>query len=102
MMTKKVSVTLYTVPSQACCLGKMDWSQAGQMLQHQLRSRLGDQAQFSHIEFMTAQWYEDAHAQKMMEKEDLQLPFVLVNGELASTGDKIHISRVIKQAASLL
>lgn len=35
-MDKKVSVTLYTVPQQACCMGKMDWTQAGQMLQHYL------------------------------------------------------------------
>lgn len=102
MMDKKIIVRLYTVPSEACCLGKMDWAQAGKMLEQQLQSRLEGQADFSHIEFMTAQWFEDSHAQELMEKQNLTLPFVLVDGQLASSGDKINIGRVLRHARSLL
>lgn len=101
-MADKVSVTLYTVPQAACDSSKMNWTQAGQMLQQQLISRLGDQPEFRHIEFMSNQWFEDAHAQALMEAEGLSLPFVLVDGKLASSGDKIQISRIIRQTQALL
>ncbi len=101
-MTKKVFVKLYTVPMEACCMGKMNWTEAGRMLQKQLFSRLQEKAGFRHIEFMTQEWFEDTHAQEIMEKENLKLPFVLVDGKTASSGDKINISRVIRQAEAIL
>lgn len=99
-MAKKVSVTLYTISQEPCCMGKMNWTQAGQMLHQQLLARLGEQVDFRHTEFMSDQWFEDTHAQALMDKEALSLPFVLVDGELASIGDKIHISRVVRQASN--
>lgn len=101
-MAKKVFVTLYTIPMGICCMGKMNWTEAGQMLQHQLFTRLGSQLQFRHIEFMSEQWNKDTYAQELMKKEALSLPFVLVDGKLASSGEKIHISRVIRQAEAML
>jgi hypothetical protein len=101
-MANKVSVTLYTVPQAACDSSKMNWTEAGQMLHQQLVGRLGDQLNFGHIEFMSDQWFEDVHAQGLMEAEGLSLPFVLVDGKLASSGDKINISRVVRQAQALL
>jgi hypothetical protein len=101
-MANKITVVLYTVPNQACCFGKMTWSGAAQMLQQQLRVRLGEAVHFQHIEFMTDPWFADAQAQEIMEEENLTLPFVLVGGKLASIGDKINISRVVRQAESLL
>lgn len=101
-MANRVNVVLYTVPNQACCFGKMTWSGTAQMLQQQLQARLGEAVHFQHVEFMADEWFADARAQEIMEKENLTLPFVLVGGKLASSGNKINISRVVRQAESRL
>jgi hypothetical protein len=101
-MDRHVTVVLYTIPQEACCFGKMNWSGAADMLKKQLVSRLGESVQFRHVEFMTADWFADAPAQQLMESQNLSLPFVLINGKLVSTGDKINISRVLRQAQAHL
>jgi hypothetical protein len=101
-MNRHVTVVLYTIPQEACCFGKMTWSGAADMLKKQLHSKLGDSVRFRHVEFMTADWFADAHAQQLMESQNLTLPFVLIDGALASSGDKINISRVLRQAKAFL
>jgi disulfide oxidoreductase YuzD len=36
-----------------------------------------------------------------MEKNELKFPFVTVNGELASTGDKIKLTQVIRKVQEI-
>jgi len=98
----KVNITLYTIPQEACDSEKMNWEQAAKMLQEYLHKNLGNQISYHHTEFMDASWFEDIAAQEMMEKENLNFPFVLVNGELASTGKKINISKVLRKAQEII
>jgi disulfide oxidoreductase YuzD len=96
-----LQIKLYTVPQAACDSGKMNWIQAGELLQRHLKEHLGNHVDFQHIEFMADKWFEDATAQQVMEKEDLNFPFVMINGELASTGPKIKMSQIVKKAKEL-
>jgi hypothetical protein len=96
-----IQIKLYTVPQEACDSKKMNWKEAGLMLQNHLSQKLAAAHTFQHIEFMSAEWFEDKVAQAMMEKEQLNFPFVLVNGVLASSGNKIHLSQVLHLAQEL-
>jgi hypothetical protein len=98
----KVKVTLYTIPQEACHSDKMNWAQAGEALRRHLDSKLGEQLVFQHTEFMSEQWFEDAAAQEAMAREGLNFPFVMVNGELASVGEKIHLSQVLRKARAAI
>jgi hypothetical protein len=80
----------------------MNWEQVAKMLQKYLRKNLGDQIIFQHTEFMGTDWFEDTATQIIMEKENLNFPFVLVNGELASAGKKINISKVLRKAQVII
>lgn len=93
---------LYTIPQEACDSEKMNWLQAGEVLRRHLYSKLGEQFVFLHIEFMSEHWFEDTAAQEAMEREDLNFPFVMVNGELACAGEKIHLSKVLRMAQTAL
>jgi hypothetical protein len=97
-----LQIKLYTVPQEACDSKKMNWKEAGQMLQNHLSKKLGARYTFHHIEFMSAEWFDDTVAQELMEKEQLNFPFVLVNGALASSGEKIHLSQVLHKAEELI
>lgn len=97
-----VSVILYTIPQEACDQKKMNWSQAGNLLMEKLIEKFGRKVEFHHTEFLTASWFEDLRAQQMMEQQTLNLPFVLVDGELASSGEKIMISQVLRHVAKAL
>lgn len=94
----EIQIKLYTVPQEACDSKKMNWVEAGLMLKNHLSKKLASAHTFHHIEFMSAEWFEDTVAQELMEKEQLKFPFVLVNGVLASTGEKIHMSQVLRKA----
>jgi len=96
-----IQIKLYTVPQEACDSKKMNWKEAGLMLQTHLAKKLAATHRFQHIEFMSAEWFDDTIAQELMEKEQLNFPFVLVNGVLASTGEKIHLSQVLHKAEEL-
>jgi disulfide oxidoreductase YuzD len=97
----EINVVLYTIPQAACDSGKMNWTDAGKMLKEQLSKNFGDSVSFDHCEFMTENWFADTHAQELMEKNELKFPFVTVNGELASTGDKIKLTQVIRKVQEI-
>ncbi len=98
----KANITLYTVPQEACDSRKMNWRQAGEMLRQHLHKTLGDQVNFWHTEFMSENWFNDIAAQELMEKENLNFPFVMINGELAFSGEKINISKVLRLAKAAI
>ena len=75
--------------------------EAARMLDNHLSKKLAAAHTFRHIEFMSEAWFADDVAQELMEQEQLKFPFVLVNGVLASKGDKIHMSAVVRKAEEL-
>ncbi len=98
----KANITLYTVPQGACDSRKMNWVQAGEMLRQYLIKNLGDRVNFCHTEFMSENWFNDIAAQELMEKENLNFPFVVINGELAFSGKKINISKILRLAKAAI
>ena len=94
METGKIHVVLYTIPQAACDQNKMNWSDVASLLKNQLENVLQGHVVFKHIEFMSEQWFENQKAQKMLENGDVNFPFVLVNGEIASAEKKINISKI--------
>ena len=96
METKPIIIELFTIPQAACDSGKANWTQAGEMVKNQLEGRYGKSIEFRHIEFMSEQWFENKIAQEMLENGEVNFPFVLVDGEIASADKKINVSKVIR------
>ena len=94
METKTFLVELFTIPQAACDSGKANWIQVGEMVKNQLETRFGKLIEFKHIEFMSEQWFENLKAQEMLENGEVNFPFVLVDGEIASADKKINVSKV--------
>ena len=96
MESKPIVVELFTIPQAACDSGKANWQQVGEMVKYQLQSRFGTAVAFIHIEFMSVKWFENQIAQDILEKGNVNFPFVLVAGEIACADKKINVSKVIK------
>ena len=94
METKTFLVELFTIPQAACDSGKANWTQVGEMVKNQLETRFGKLIEFKHVEFMSEQWFENQKAQEMLENVEVNFPFVLVDGEIASADKKINVSKV--------
>ena len=94
METKTFLVELFTIPQAACDSGKANWTQVAEMVRNQLVTKFGSAIDFKHIEFMTGQWFEHQKAQEMLENGEVNFPFVLVDGEIASADKKINVSKV--------
>ena len=96
MKTQFILIELFTIPQAACDAGKANWKQVGEMVKNQLELRFGKSIEFWHIEFMSEQWFENQKAQEILEKGEVNFPFVLVDGEIASADKKINVSKVNK------
>ena len=96
METKPFKIELFTISQAACDSGKANWIQVGEMVKNQLVTRFGDSIEFKHIEFMSEQWFENQEAQEMLANGEVNFPFVLVDGEIASADKKINVSKVTR------
>ena len=94
METRTVLVELFTIPQAACDSGKANWKQVAEIVKNQIASRFGEVFVFSHIEFMSEQWFKHLKAQEMLEKNEVIFPFVLVDSEIACADKKINVSKV--------
>lgn len=94
MQTTPVRIEIFTIPQAACDSGKANWQQAAQMVSRQLEIKFGEAIYVKHIEFMSAKWFEHARAQKLLEKGEINFPFVLVNGEIACADKKINVPKI--------
>lgn len=95
-MGKTISVRFYTIPQEACGSQQMSWPEVARMVEKQLQRNFGDSIEFQHIEFMNDRWFEDSAAQNIMEKEEINFPFVLVDGQLACADKKVNIPKIKK------
>ena len=94
MGKKTFLVELFTIPQAACDSGKANWTQTGEMVKNQLDTKFGKSVLFKHIEFMSSEWFVHTKAQKLLESGEINFPFVLVDGEIASADKKINVSKV--------
>ena len=95
-MKKPILTEVFTIPQAACDSTKANWQQVVQMISRQLENKFGDAVQVKHIEFMSGEWFNHTNAQQLLEKEKVNFPFVLVNGEIACADKKINISKITK------
>lgn len=102
MSTKKLHITLYTIPQAACDQKKMSWNDVASLLRTQLERTFKESVIFKHIEFMSDQWFSDTAAQGLLEKGTVNFPFVLVNGEVACSEKKVNIPKVRRFAEEKL
>ena len=102
MNTEKLHIVLYTIPQAACDQKKMSWNDVATLLKNQMEHVFQNIVVFEHIEFMSGQWFTDDNAQGLLEKELVNFPFVLVNGEVASSEKKVNISKIRRFAESKL
>jgi hypothetical protein len=102
MGTQCFFVELFTIPQAACDAGKANWKQVGEMVKNQLETKFGKSIEFRHIEFMSEQWFENQKAQEILDSGEVNFPFVLVDGEIASADKKINVSKVNKSIQTKL
>ena len=102
MTSEKLHITLYTIPQAACDQKKMSWNDAVSLLKNQMESVFQNKVDFKHIEFMSGEWFTDINAQTLLENGMVNFPFVLVNGDVASSEKKINISKIKRFAESKL
>ncbi|MCX6335647.1 MAG: hypothetical protein NT092_15335 [Bacteroidia bacterium] len=94
MNSEKLHIALYTIPQAACDHKKMNWSDVASLLKNQMENVFQNYVVFEHIEFMSEKWFADETAQVLLEKETVNFPFVLVNGEVACSEKKVNISKI--------
>jgi len=100
MSTEKLHITLYTIPQAACDQKKMSWNDVAFLLKNHMERTFQDRVIFEHVEFMSQQWFSDAEANALLEKGEVNFPFVLVDGEVACNEKKVDISKVRRFAES--
>jgi len=96
MKQNVIIVELFTIPQAACDSGKANWTQVGEMIQRQLTIKFQDAISFTHIEFMSEQWFANPKASELLESGEINFPFVLVNDKIASADKKINVSKVTR------
>ncbi|MDZ7739688.1 MAG: hypothetical protein U5K32_11615 [Bacteroidales bacterium] len=101
-MMKTILTEIFTIPQAACDSTKANWQQVVQMISHRLETKFGEAVQVKHIEFMSDEWFKHSVGQQLLEKEEVNFPFVLVNGELACADKKINISKINKSIMSII
>lgn len=102
MNTLPIQVILYTIPMAACDSNKMNWHDLAILVKNQLRTVFGESVGFVHKEFMSPEWFTDDQAQQLLESGEVNFPFVLVNGEVASCDKKVNISKIRRCVQSIL
>ena len=100
MNKEKLYIVLYIIPQAACDQKKMSWTDVATLLKNQMENVFQDMMVFEHIEFMTEQWFADTNAQVLLENGTVNFPFVLVNGEVACSEEKVNISKIREFAKS--
>lgn len=96
MDNNHIIVELFTIPQAACDSEKANWTQVGEMVKNQLDTKFGKSIEFKHVEFMSEQWFANPKASEVLESGEVNFPFVLVNGEIASADKKINVSKVTR------
>lgn len=94
MDSNQIHVVLYTVPQAACDSNKMSWYDVAGLVKKQVAAAFGEDVSFTHIEFMTQRWFDSIQAQVLLEKGEVNFPFVTVNDELACADKKVNLSRI--------
>jgi hypothetical protein len=94
METGKIHVALYTIPQAACDSKKMNWYDVASLVKNQISTAFGEAVSFEHIEFMDKGWFKSAEAQLLLEKGEVNFPFVLVNDEVACADKKVNLSKI--------
>lgn len=102
MERKPILIELFTIPQAACDTGKANWTQVGEMIERQLTTKFEEAISFSHIEFMSEQWFASPKATELLESGEVNFPFVLVDGEIASADKKINVSKINKTILSII
>lgn len=93
---EKIPVILFTLPQAACGTNKMSWPDVANMLRDNMERSFPGRVEFQHIEFMTAEWFNDPNAQNLLESQAVNFPFVLVNGQVACAEAKVNVSKIRK------
>lgn len=101
-ITKPILTEIFTIPQVACNSTKVNWQQVVQTISRQLETKFGKTVQIKHIEFLSGEWFNHIIAQQLLEKSEVNFPFVLVNNELACADNKINIPKIIKKIEAIL
>lgn len=91
----KITVILFTVP-EASCAGNMSWKDVAGMLRENMSRLFLGKIDFKHIEFMSPEWFSHPDAQRLLETQTVNFPFVLADNEIVCAEPKVNISKIRK------
>jgi len=94
-----VTVTVLAV-SSAPCGGKMTWEEAVSILRERLQKRFGAQVRVEYVELFSPGSFAFARVLEGLQQERYQLPVVLVQEDVVSSGAKLNeglIARHIRE-----
>jgi disulfide oxidoreductase YuzD len=84
-----VTVTVLAPPSTPCS-GKVTWQAATATLKERLERRFGAQVRVEYVELFSPESFSFVAVMEGLQQEKYQLPVVLVQGEIVSSGAKLH------------
>lgn len=88
-------VKFVTLP-ETCKPDKQSWADVSNLLQNKIETNFKNEVEFQHIEFMSENWFNDLKLIELSDKIELKFPLILINNEMFSIGDKVNISKLIK------
>ena len=96
----KVSVKIFAMPLEGCDPGKT-WKAAYELLSKKLYSRYGNQIDLEFIEIFSPPSFQYNEVMSMVEKGQLQPPYIFVNERMISHGGKLS-DKVIREAVDAI
>ena len=89
-------VRFITLPESKCQPGKQSWADVGNLLRRKIKENFNDKVEFQFIEFMSENWFNDIQLNELSEKIELKFPIILIDNEIFSNGEKVNISKLLK------
>lgn len=89
-------IKFVTLP-ETCKPDKQSWADVAKLLRSKINTEFGDKVTFCHIEFMSADWFSDPTLNEISESMEMKFPFILINEDIFSNGEKVNIIKLLKK-----
>ncbi|MEN3203291.1 MAG: hypothetical protein ABDK87_06125 [Atribacterota bacterium] len=92
-MGNKVLVRIFGIPIKGCKPGK-SWEDAARITREILTSKFGESVDVEYIEFLPSRWKQFPEVVDLIRAGEAQIPIVMVNDVMISSGGKIDVGRI--------
>ena len=91
----KIIVRIFGVPVAGCKPGKT-WRDAASFAKNLLTLRFGSKIEVEYIEFLSPEWEKFPNITDLINTGQAQIPIVMVNDEILSSGGKVNVGKIEK------